>query len=563
MSNPKDKREFKRYKTKTEIIIKSKDIFCKAFTTDYSLQGIGFYIDSSPPITIGTNVNFNIKELNLNESGQIIWSEKDKKTIKGGIKRKNMTGMLKHYPLSDIFIDLQRSMKNGILDVTNQKIIKRLYIKNGDIIYATSNAEEDRFIEVLLSAQKINLDQYYQIIELSKLKNKSHGSVLVELGYLKPDDLINSIKYQVEQIILSLFSLEDGKFSFIEGPVISDNMIQLKLSTANLIYRGIKRITNISMLNKLMPSKDSVLCYSSDPIDLFQDLKLEKDDREILHKIDGKKSINAIIAESGKDAFQALKTIYALLNTRVITVKENTQVLEQSNMEDEILKNNLKDIDNEFIEKVEDLYNRLDTLDYYSFLGVPKWATADSIKKAYYQAAKEYHPDRHLSIQSDNLKSMLNSIFSHLTEIYKILSNPVERIKYDETLTSKTSHLHMNNSELAKLRFNEGEIAYKKGSFSEARELFGQAVYLDSSVPAYHYFLGLSYNQEKQFQQAVKSINQAIKLDPLNAEYLAELGYLYIKLGFPLRAKSTFEKAIKINSSCKRAQEGLYQLNSK
>ncbi len=563
MSEQKDKREFKRYKTRTEILIKSKDISCKAFTTDYSLEGIGFCIDNSPPITLGPVVSFNIKELNLNESGQIIWSKKDKAIITGGIKRKNISGMLRHYPLADIFMDLQRSMKNGILDITNQNTIKKVFIKNGDIIYATSNAEEDRFIEVLLGSGRITIDQYYQVVNLSKQKNKSHGSVLVELGFLKPADIIDAVKLQVEKIILSLFQSLDGKFSFVEGPVVTDHMIQLKLSTANLIYRGIKQMTNISMINKLMPSKDSILCYSSDPIDLFQDLKLDENDREILHKIDGKKSINAIIVESGKDTFQIAKTIYALLNTRVITIKESNQPAEQVNMEDEILKNDLENIDNEFIEKVEYLFKRLENIDYYSFLGVPKWATLDSIKKAYYKAAKEYHPDRHLSIQSDDFKTKLNSIFSHLTEVYKVLSNPSERIKYDEGLSSEPSPIHLSNSDMAKIRFQEGEIAYKKGSYAEARELFGQAVYLDSSVPAYHYYLGLSYNQEKQFHQAVKSINQAIKLNPSNAEYLAELGYLYIKLGFPLRAKSTFEKAVKLNSSCKRAQEGLRQLNLK
>ena len=562
MSDRKDKRSFKRYKIQTEISISSKDKSYKAYTTNYSPKGIGFYIDNSPPMTTGPDVYFTVKELNLSDKGRIVWSEKDNKILKGGIERKNIAGLLKHYQLSDIFMDLQKSMKNGILDFTNKGIIKRIFIKNGDMIYATSNSEEDRFIEVLLNSQKISLDQYYQVINFSKKNGKSHGSALIELKFLKPNELIDAVKQQVEQIIISLFQWENGKFSFIEGPVISDNMIKLKLSTANLIYRGIKRITNIAMINRLMPPKNSILCYSSDPIDLFQDLKLDKDDREILHRIDGKKRIRDIIAESGKDTFQTIKTIYALLNTHLITVKEKDDISEQVSMEDEFLQNDHKNIDKEFIEKVESLYNQLDYLDYYSFLGIPKWATVDKIKKAYYQAAKEFHPDRHLTIQSDTLKSKLNSIFSHLNEIYKVLSNPSARIKYDESLSGTASRVQFNNREMAKLRFHEGEIAYKNGDFSKARELFGQAVYFDSSIANYHYYLGLAYIKENQFHQAVKSIDQAIKLDPIKAEYIAELGHVYMKLGFALRAKSTFEKALKIQSSCKRAQEGLSQLNS-
>lgn len=36
---------------------------------------------------------------------------------------------------------------------------------------------------------------------------------------------------------------------------------------------------------------------------------------------------------------------------------------------------------------------------------------------------------------------------------------------------------------------------------------------------------------------AGKTLNQALKLDPMNADYLAELGHIYIKLGVKLRAK--------------------------
>jgi cytochrome c-type biogenesis protein CcmH/NrfG len=48
-----------------------------------------------------------------------------------------------------------------------------------------------------------------------------------------------------------------------------------------------------------------------------------------------------------------------------------------------------------------------------------------------------------------------------------------------------------------------------------------------------------------------------LKRNPSNAEYLAELGHVYIELGFKLRAKSAFEKAMHIDPYNKRADEGL------
>jgi Flp pilus assembly protein TadD len=63
----------------------------------------------------------------------------------------------------------------------------------------------------------------------------------------------------------------------------------------------------------------------------------------------------------------------------------------------------------------------------------------------------------------------------------------------------------------------------------------------------------------KKFREAQDAINKALKLDPFNSSYTAELGHIYLELGFNARAKAAFEKAIQLDPSNKRAAEGLQQ----
>jgi tetratricopeptide (TPR) repeat protein len=56
---------------------------------------------------------------------------------------------------------------------------------------------------------------------------------------------------------------------------------------------------------------------------------------------------------------------------------------------------------------------------------------------------------------------------------------------------------------------------------------------------------------------AEKEINKAINIKPREAGYLAEVGHIYLALGLILRAKSAFEKALKIDSSISGALKGL------
>jgi curved DNA-binding protein CbpA len=560
MSSGKERRRFKRYKHKTGFRLSIGEKSFDANTIDFSLGGIGFFVENNPPITPGSIINLKVEDLNLDIDAKIVWSQKVNQQFRIGIERKIISGLLKHYPLPDILLDLQRSEKNGMLEIRNNSISKRIYIKNGDMVFATSNQKEDRLGETLLKSGRINLKQHQESVDIMKKTGKRHGKVLVELGYLKPEVLIWAVRNQVEEIILSLFTWEEGEFILIEGPLLSNEAITLKLSAANLIYRGIKRINTLSHIKKAMPSMDTILYYSTDPINLFQEISLDKTDKDILSLIDGKRNIKDILSISPVDNFQTLKTLYALTSNRIIEIREKES--EEDETYEKIIKEPEMEVDPAFIDKVEDFYNRLKSIDYYEILGIEKWATEDRIKKAFYKVAKEFHPDKHFYMPSDTLKNKLNIIFSQITEAYKILSVPKMRMDYDKRLSIRPEKKRPDNLEIAKLRFREGKAAFMKRAYIEAAELFGQASYLDNTVSKYHFYMGLALKKLKRLREAEKALSQAIKIEPLNADYVAELGHIYLDLGFNLRAKNTFEKAIKLDSHNEKAAEGLRKIRN-
>jgi hypothetical protein len=67
------------------------------------------------------------------------------------------------------------------------------------------------------------------------------GKVLVERGFLTPRELWSGVKYQVEEIVRSLFSSPGGIVSFFEGDAQPDNVVRLSLETRRLVAEGIQR----------------------------------------------------------------------------------------------------------------------------------------------------------------------------------------------------------------------------------------------------------------------------------------------------------------------------------
>ncbi|MEW6569666.1 MAG: DUF4388 domain-containing protein [Nitrospirota bacterium] len=554
-----EKRRFKRFKSSSTFDLSSGNKIYKAHIIDYSLKGIGFYIDESPPVTLGPEIHLRIEDFDLDEDGKIVWLKGTHSLLKGGIERKSISGSLTYYPLADILLDLQRSEKNGVLRLKNDRVIKRIFVKNGDMVYATSNAKDDLLLQTLLRAGKITPDQYNKVILLSKEKGTGQG--LIELGYLKPEDLIWAVRNQVEEIILSLFQWKEGKFAFLEGPLISGEVIALKLSAANLIYRGIKKIDDLKQIKNAIPPMDTVLCHSVDPLDLFQDIRLDETEKDILFLINGKQNIKEILSLSPLTDVATMKILYALISTRIVSIKEE-DAADDDRIRTDVLENK-ETIDNlDFSRKIEDFSIKIGTSDHYGILGIEKWATLDTIKKAYYTAAKELHPDRHLHHASDEMKTKLHAIFSRLTEAYGILSDPKTRIEYDKSLSRGLTETKSSKVELARMKFREGSEAFEKGLFTEAKKLFEQAIYLDDTAAEYRFCLGLVLQKERKWQEAGKIFSEALKFDPSNPSYLAELGHTFLEMGFSLRARATFEKVKKIDPLNERAAEGLARLKN-
>ena len=68
--------------------------------------------------------------------------------------------------------------------------------------------------------------------------------------------------------------------------------------------------------------------------------------------------------------------------------------------------------------------------DYYEVLGVDRVADEATIKKAYRQLAKKYHPD----LQEASSKTQAEEMMKKINEAYDVLSDVSQRKRYDVEL---------------------------------------------------------------------------------------------------------------------------------
>ncbi|MBI4653408.1 MAG: DnaJ domain-containing protein [Nitrospirae bacterium] len=433
-----EKRYFKRYEVQSDCKVRLGTETYKGRIVNYS-DGIGAVFENAPQLALGKQVDIKVFDPEMEFKGEVVWVEKSGDEVWVGFRRlDSLQGSLKSFALADVLIGLQRSTRTGILKVESGSIVKEIFIKNGDMIFAISNKKEDRLSDFLLKQGKISQEEYNQTESLLKKSGGKLGKIFVELGILKPKELFFAVRQQTEEIILSLFAIEDGSFKFMERSLPQEELITLQISAANIIYRGIKRINNVLRIKQASPAPEAVLALSPSPLNIFQDVVIDEPDKIILSCIDGKRSLKMILPLLPFSDSDTLRSICALLNIGMIIVKREDMPPAELRVK-EIISEPVEEITTEFIEKMEDIFNKCETLGYYEMLRVEKDASAEEIVKAYYKASKEFHPDRRFSLPSEDLseglKEKLTKVFFYITKAYEVLSDPEKRAEYDMTLS--------------------------------------------------------------------------------------------------------------------------------
>ena len=144
------------------------------------------------------------------------------------------------FPIADLLYMIHAATKSGFLFFENGDHEKTVYLHRGEVVFATSNQVVDRLGECLLRSGVISLEQHREAKRL--YRPPAHfGKVLVERGFLTPQEIWNGVKSQVEEIVRTLFSYGAGTVLFWEGEVRPDNVMRLSLPTRRLIAEGLRR----------------------------------------------------------------------------------------------------------------------------------------------------------------------------------------------------------------------------------------------------------------------------------------------------------------------------------
>ncbi|MBN1164479.1 MAG: DnaJ domain-containing protein [Candidatus Krumholzibacteriota bacterium] len=183
--------------------------------------------------------------------------------------------------------------------------------------------------------------------------------------------------------------------------------------------------------------------------------------------------------------------------------------------------------------------------DYYSLLELHISSTTEEIKKKYFHLAKVYHPD----VAGDKPEN--RERFKMINEAYSILIDPQKRQEYDDSLRKKNQGassvlIHERDKKSASLAFTQAKECMREGRYDKAVLLLKSAVKLNPENPAYHSWHGFCLAMSNsRLHEARDECKKAVQMEFYNADYHANLGFVYFKVGLKSMAVKHFKDALK------------------
>jgi hypothetical protein len=256
-----------------------------------------------------------------------------------------LEGTIKDFGLPDIFqlIGLQR--KTGLLTLKNDKEQVTVTFENGMVVMADSSAKrlEDRLGNVLVKQGKLSRERLDEALQTQKATLQRMGHILTTGNYITVKDLKDALQVQVSQIVYKVFRWRDGEYHFEPANAVDydrDNFTPM--SSDFILMEGIRMVDEWPIIEKKIPSMDIVLRpvvdasmievsgSGDDAVDgllsggarsassSFSKIRLSAEEERIYRKVDGARTVQAIIDSTGQGEFEVCRTLFDLLNRNII-----------------------------------------------------------------------------------------------------------------------------------------------------------------------------------------------------------------------------------------------------
>jgi len=470
--------------------------------------------------------------------------------------RLSIEGNLSETAFARILHNLYSLRATGLLHLENNNLKKVVYIRNGYPIFVRSNLVREFLGQMLVRTGLLSDEVLAESLEASKQSKQRHGTALIEMGLLKPQQLNDALRTQVLDKLLDIFSWPEGKYRFVQAREFKQGVTSIDLSPANLILQGLRDHAKRDQVLKILePHLEHYLQQAENPLYRFQEIQLSVNEQRVLASCKGNETLSEVLKRHLLSRKEAEPLLAALLTTGILVAR----------MESEETKEDVACVETELTRARRESFLKdyawMMEQDYFTLLGVSESDSREQVRKSYYNMVKKYHPDRFFEQDAlPDLKDKVNALFQHISDAHETLSDTKAKARYlnDRQGEKNSSTTSLEKILKAETAFQKGIVLFRVKKYDQAQKAFAEALEINPNEAEYlMYQAWCAYKFNPKATDVIinarKNLLRAIELNPKLSLAHLFLGYVCKDEGNEKEALRRFERAIQCNPNCTEA----------
>lgn len=473
-------------------------------------------------------------------------------------------GSLQETPLPQILRRVFIEQLRGTLTLTRGDDLRRLYFEKGELRTATSSREGQRIGSFLRRRGRVTEDDIRRAAdEVSRQKGSRLGQKLVERGLLTKAAIDAEMKRLVEEIVFSAFEWDSGDYRFEPSSAVLDPNVVLPFSTAAIIVEGIRRLPEGPIFRERLGDGGRVLRLSRDPMSRYQYLPLAPQEAYVLSRIDGLLDLDSLLAIAGASRMSAAKTVYALLSCGLVEWKTDAAGKRETvgtvaTLNVEVTSEPPRSTPGH-AELVRNTWRRIDWLSHYDLLGIGRDASAEEVRRAYFDKSRLFHPDLRHRPDLAGLSKELAAVFERLKVAHDTLVDTEARAMYDRAIDEPPAAVFTEERQeaspearrqLAAKNFSKAMDLIEAKDFFPAVELLQEAVRFAPDKAEYRFRLGeVELRNARWIERGLENLKEATRLAPSRTEFLRATARALLAHGHRREAEPYARRAADLDPS--------------
>lgn len=446
-----------------------------------------------------------------------------------------------------------RERRSGTLQLAHEQQSCRILVHEGSPFSAESSRGEDDLARSLAESGRISAADRMRIENVAEERGCAQASAALALQLVDGALLYRVLRDRTRELVGSTFAWPAGHYRWTaldQTPPRSARPFDLPSLLQTELPR---RWGSDRLFAALMPDSDRFMEISPRLRRVVMALRTAGAPAErVIRRLDGTTRVGQILGECAGDPLAAA-TLWTLLRTGAVRTHDAPPVQGlPADLEFEVVVEGTgartstspaaragKDPDQAKADRgeamrteIQGMIERLPELDHYGALGLGPDASAAEVKKAYFKAAKQYHPDALARAGASDLREEAARIFARISEAFETLSDPARKSAYD---AGGRNEPEIDTGRLAQAEksYRKGEILLRMGNFQAALEYLESAVELWPEEAAYHSGLGWALYKQPRAEpdRARAHLEQAHDLAPDDPVALFRLGVVLRALG--------------------------------